>query len=154
MLHISAANSARQSRRVLGDDHWQTLNSKSNLALLLVDLGNAVEAEQLAGEAVVAARETLGAEHWFHGVFLGKQGRALAALERFDDGESALLAAHGILQTAVGDEHEQTKRVVGYLAVLYDAWGKPEKAAEWRAKLPTEQAAVASDPPADEKQEE
>ncbi len=25
--------------------------------------------------------------------------------------------------------------VVGYLLDLYDAWGKPEKAAEWRAKL-------------------
>ncbi len=35
----------------------------------------------------------------------------------------------------LGDEHGQTKRVVGYLADLYDAWGKPEKAAEWRAKL-------------------
>ncbi len=122
-------------RRVRGDDHQYTLISKSNLALLLVDLGNAVEAEQLAGEAVVAARETLGAEHWWHGNFLGKHGRALAALERFDDAESALLEAHGILQTALGDEHEQTKRVVGYLADLYDAWGKPEKAAEWRAKL-------------------
>ena len=31
---------------------------------------------------------------------------------------------------------------------------KPEKAAEWRAKLPTEQDPVASDPPAEEKQEE
>ncbi len=66
---------------------------------------------------------------------LGKHGRALAALERFDDAESALLEAHGILQTALGDEHEQTKRVVGYLADLYDAWGKPDKAADWRAKL-------------------
>ncbi len=122
-------------RRVLGDDHPNTLISKSNLALLLVDLCKTVEAEQMAGEAVVAARETLGAEHFFHGNFLGKHGRALAALERFDDGESVLLEAHGILQAALGDEHGQTKRVVGYLADLYDAWGKPDKAAEWRAKL-------------------
>ncbi len=34
---------------------------------------------------------------------------------------------------------------MGYLADLYDAWGKPEKAAEWRAKLPAEQETVASD---------
>ncbi len=132
-------------RRVLGDDHASTLASKSNLALLLVELGNAVEAEQLAGETVLAARETLGAEHWLHGNFLGKDGRALAALERFDDAESALLEAHGILQTALGDEHEQTERVVGYLADLYDAWGKPEKADEWRARLPAAQGATASD---------
>ena len=65
-----------------------------------------------------------------------------------------MLEAHYILAAALGDEHEQTTRVVGYLADLYDAWGKPEKAAEWRAKLPPEQDAVASDPPADEKQQE
>ncbi len=123
------------NRRVRGDDHQYTLISKSNLALLLVDLGKAVEAEQLAGEAVVAARETLDAEHWRRGSFLGNHGRVLAALERFDDAESALLEAHGILQAARGDEHGQTKRVVGYLADLYDAWGKPDKAAECRAKL-------------------
>ncbi len=49
-------------------------------------------------------------------------------------------------------------RVVGYLADLYDAWGQSEKAAEWRAKLPTEQEAVASDKPgqssSDEKRDE
>ncbi len=42
--------------------------------------------------------------------------------------------------------------------MLYDAWGKPEQAAEWRANLPAEQEAVASDKPgqssSDEKQDE
>ncbi len=64
---------------------------------------------------------------------------------RFDDAESVLLEAHGILQTTLGDENEQTTRVVGYLADLYDAWGKPEKAAEYRALLPEPQEAVATD---------
>ncbi len=45
-----------------------------------------------------------------------------------------------MLQTALGDEHGQTKRVVAYLADLYDAWAKPDKAAEWRAKLAEEGA--------------
>ncbi len=79
------------------------------------------------------------------GNYLGKHGRALAALQRFDDAESALLEAHGILQTALGDENEQTGRVVGYLADLYDAWGMPELAAEYRALLPVAQEATAHD---------
>ncbi len=39
---------------------------------------------------------------------------------------------------------------------LYDAWGKPEQAAEWRAKLPVEQETVATDQaaPANDKQDE
>ena len=35
-----------------------------------------------------------------------------------------------------------------YLVKLYESWGKPEEAAVWRAKLPTEQEVVASDQPA------
>ena len=130
-------------RRVFGDDGG--LPPRGNLALLLVELGRAVEAEQLPGETVVVARRTQGAAHWLHGNFLGKHGRTLAALQRFDDAESALLEAQGILQTALGDEHEQTTRVVGYLADLYDDWGRPERVAEWRARLPAVQGATASD---------
>ena len=130
---------------MLGDEHPNTLSIKSNLALLLVELGNASEAEKLAGEAVDRARPTLGPEHFYHGNFLGKYGRALAALKRFDEAESALLESHRILVAALSSDHEQSTRVVGYLADLYDPWGKPEKAAECRAKLPVEQETVATD---------
>ena len=47
-----------------------------------------------------------------------------------------------------GHDHPFTLASINNLADLYDAWGKPEQAAEWRAKLPAEQDAVASDPPA------
>ncbi len=141
-------------RRSLGDDHPNTLAAKSNLALLLVDLGEVEEGEKLARETAQKALETLGAAHWFYGNFLAKHGRALAALERFDEAETALLEAHDILHSALGGEHDQTGRVVVYVADLYEAWGKPGKAAEWRAKLPTQKDAVASDPPTDEKQDE
>ena len=139
-------------RRAHGAESLATVIVKSNLALLLVDLGNASEAEKLAGEVVETARATLGPEQFWHGNFLGKHGRALSALGRFDEAESQLLEAHGILVAALSSDHEQTTRVVGYIADLYDAWDKPDKATEWRAKLPTEQDAVESDPPVDEKQ--
>ena len=55
--------------------------------------------------------------------------------------EEALLEGYGILVASRGDDHEQTRRVVGYLADLYDARhaAEPEegfdsKAAEWRAR--------------------
>jgi len=53
-----------------------------------------------------------------------------------------------------GDDHDSTLDSIYNLADLYDAWGKPDKAAEWRAKLPTEQDAVAPDPAAEGEQEE
>ena len=145
-----------EQRRVLGHGHMRTLAAKSNLALLLVDLGKALEAEKLTRETIATALETLGAEHWVHGIFLGKHGRALAALDRFEEAETALVEAYDLLDSSLGNEHDHTGRVVGYLADLYDAWGRPAKAAEWRAKLPVEQDAVASDQPspADDEQDE
>ncbi len=40
---------------------------------------------------------------------------------------------------------ERTIAAMQSLVALYDAWGKPDKAAEWRAKLATGQEAVAKD---------
>ena len=75
-------------------------------------------------------------------------------LDRYEDAEVALVEAHETLTAARGSDFDRTISVTESLAELYDVWGKPDKAAEWRANLPTEQDAVASDPPADEKQEE
>ena len=40
----------------------------------------------------------------------------------------------------LGEEHPDTLDSLNKLVELYEAWGKPEKAEEWRAKLPTEEA--------------
>jgi hypothetical protein len=95
-------------------------------------------------------KAALGETHWFVGNFLGKHGLALARLRRYGEAEEALLEGHGILVAALGDDHEQTRRVVGYLADLYDARhaaepgkGYDAKAAAWRAKLAKEKEEVA-----------
>jgi hypothetical protein len=41
----------------------------------------------------------------------------------------------------LGDTHPHTLESWNNLIELYDAWGKPEEAKEWRAKLPKTEAA-------------
>jgi hypothetical protein len=115
---------------------------------LLVEVGKVEEAERLAREAVDRGKANLGETHWFVGNFLGKHGLALARLGRYGEAEEVLLEGHDILAAQLGDDHEQTRRVVAYLADLYDARhaaepgkGYDAKAAEWRAKLPKEEVA-------------
>ncbi|MHC4533996.1 MAG: hypothetical protein ACYS6K_08590 [Planctomycetota bacterium] len=36
----------------------------------------------------------------------------------------------------LGDTHPHTQQSLNHLIELYEAWNKPEKANEWRAKLP------------------
>ena len=136
-------------RRVLGDDHPATLTSIGNLARLLVEVGKSAEGERLAREAVEGERRVLGEGTWDVGYSLGNHGYALTALKRFDDAERVLQEGHGILVAALGTEHQQTTRVIGYLVALYNAWdtadpgsGYSEKADEWRAELPNEEGAA------------
>ena len=123
-------------RRVLGDDHPDTLISMGNLGDLLTSLERLAEAERLLVMAVEGVEGSLPREHDITGLTMRKLGRCLTGLERYAEAETALLEAHEVLTAAVGADHAQTRKVMPNLAELYDAWGKPEKAAEWRAKLP------------------
>ncbi len=40
-----------------------------------------------------------------------------------------------VLEAALGADHARSIKAIRSLADLYDAWGKPEQAAEWRVKL-------------------
>jgi hypothetical protein len=40
------------------------------------------------------------------------------------------------------DTHPHTLESVKNLIILYESWNKPEKAEEWRAKLPETEAVV------------
>ena len=51
------------SRRILGEEHPDTLTAKGNLAHTLSQLGNYVAAKKLQEEVLEASRRTLGEEH-------------------------------------------------------------------------------------------
>jgi len=55
---------------------------------------------------------------------------------RYQDAEKLLLEAVEGHRLKLGDTHPQTLESWHNLIEIYEAWGKPEKAKEWRAKLP------------------
>ena len=108
---------------------------------------NFEDAIALFEKAVAGARRALPEGHWITGAFLGGFGKTLIELQRYGDAERALLEAHEIILKGLGPNHERTIEQIELLTTLYEAWGNAEKTAEWRAKLPAEQEAVASDKP-------
>jgi len=54
---------------------------------------------------------------------------------RYQDTEELLLEAVKGRRLKLGDTHPHTFESWHNLIELYEAWGKPEKADEWRAKL-------------------
>jgi hypothetical protein len=59
----------------------------------------------------------------------------MTELGHYERAEQLLLAAHGVLRSERGEQQTRTQRAVRRLTMLYEAWGKPEKAAEYRAML-------------------
>jgi hypothetical protein len=51
-----------------------------------------------------------------------------------------LLAAVDSYRLKLGDKQPRTLQSLNNLVALYETWGKPEKAEQWRAKLPQTEA--------------
>ena len=59
---------------------------------------------------------------------------------RYAEAEKFLLKALEGRRLILGDKHPYTVESLENLITLYEAWNKPEKAKEWRAKLPKMEA--------------
>lgn len=55
---------------------------------------------------------------------------------RYQDAEQLLLEALEGRRRKLGDKHQHTLESLDNIIRLYEAWGKPEKADEWRVNLP------------------
>ena len=121
--------------QVLGPDHPRTIICLNNLATVYLRQERYGDAEPVAARAIAGARNAFPADHWLIGIVLNTHGGALRGLGRHDEAETDLLAAHGILAAARGEDDERTHIVVEALVKLYDTWGRPERAAIWREKL-------------------
>jgi thioredoxin-like negative regulator of GroEL len=59
---------------------------------------------------------------------------------QYQDTEDLLLQVVKGRRLKLGDTYPHTLQSRNNLIELYEAWGKPEKAEEWRAKLPQTEA--------------
>jgi tetratricopeptide (TPR) repeat protein len=59
---------------------------------------------------------------------------------RYDKAEPLFLEAVEGRRLKLGDTHPHTIESLNNLIDLYESWNKPEKATEWRTKLPKTEA--------------
>ena len=138
-----------KSRRVLGEEHPNTLISINNLGRLLQDQGKQQQAINLLAPVVPSARNAFtGGNARRLADCLTILGRARVSVgfdvEWFALAESNLLEAHPIYLAAkdCGPAHKDMLACVQGLVDLYSAWhatepgkGYDAKATEWKEKL-------------------
>ena len=67
---------------------------------------------------------------------LGLRGMEHYSMGAYEEAELLSLKTLEIRRRVLGEEHPDTVKSINNLVKLYEAWGKQEKAEEWRAKLP------------------
>jgi non-specific serine/threonine protein kinase/serine/threonine-protein kinase len=134
---------ARESRalhlKLLGETHWLTGATLRVLADTLSGLGEYQESEQLYRQAIPILRESLGPDHFRTAICRRNLGAVLTKVGRYEEAEKEVLFGFRVFQ-GYGEAHQRTQGTVRYLIELYEAWGKPQKAAEYRAMLTKEES--------------
>lgn len=127
---------AVRERQLLPADHPDFGRSLVSLAATLVDQGRAQEAEPLAREGLEISSKALPPEHWQPAEAKSVLGGCLTALAQYASAEELLRGAHQALQASQGGGPSRLESARKRLVRLYEAWGNPQQAAEWRKAAP------------------
>jgi tetratricopeptide (TPR) repeat protein len=136
---VEALREALQIRRThVPEDDPDVIGTKVALGWALTENGQAKEAEPILRQCLEERRKTLPKGHWLTASAESLLGSCLAALGRYDEAEPLLLHAHADLRAAREAPPPRLRQAREGLVRLYEAWGKPDKAAEWRQQLEAE----------------
>jgi serine/threonine protein kinase/formylglycine-generating enzyme required for sulfatase activity/tetratricopeptide (TPR) repeat protein len=119
-------------RRVQGNEDRYTIHAMNNFALVLMDQARLSEAETLLKDVVRIADKILYAQSLNRILFHKTYGTCLSKLERYTEAEQQLTIAFEGYEAVLGADHKFTSESLQLLIDLYDSWGRPEKAEEFR----------------------
>jgi len=127
------------SRPAYGRDHPAVALQEVSLAHIYLDQGRPAAAEPLLLHAIAVQRRRFSAGaagDWRLGVTQSLLGATYMGLSRFAEAEPWLLRAHELLPPRPGPETRQAREAranLSRLVTLYEAWGRPGKAALFRS---------------------
>ena len=122
-------------RQVYGADHYLIGIATSNLASVLTERGQYREAERLYRQAIAIYERAQSPTHLNAGIGRIKLGRVLLRQGRLVEAEQESLAGYRILAGQVTPSVSWLQSARTDLAAIYDALGKPEDAARYRAEI-------------------
>ncbi len=115
-------------RRVLGNEHDDTLLSMNNMGLLLVNMGLYDEAMPYLHEALETRRCALGDEHPDTLTSINNMGYLLGHTSRYDEAMPYLREALETSRRVLGDECPDTLLSISNMGYLLDKMGRHEEA--------------------------
>ena len=126
----------------LGETHRNTIYAMSMLGMILWKEDRSAEAESYFVKALTLSRSVLGDNNGFTLSRMSNLAFLYFEQERYAEAEPLYEELYRRRLRASRNPREELTPLVKQLVRLYDAWAKPEKAAEWRARLPETESEV------------
>ncbi len=123
------------TRSSVSKDHPRLARALIGMTRSLIAKGDFAAAEKTARESVSIRQATLDPDSWKLANVQSVLGECLVHLGKLPEAEALLLPSHLRIQAEKGLESEVTIQSQRRITELYDAWGKPDKAADYRRKL-------------------
>jgi serine/threonine protein kinase/tetratricopeptide (TPR) repeat protein len=133
------------ARPALGSDHQLTAIYAVNLASVQLVRREPARAEELLRQAlplrikapniVPSRRRTIPEDDWSAAGIRTLLGSSLTAQARFAEAEALLLESHRELEAQATPRPRDVNATLAALVRLYEAWGRPDAAATYRALL-------------------
>ena len=103
--------------------------------LSLTKTGQPNDGEQILREAVKLRAESLPKENFWVALANDALGECLAVQGRYDEAEALLLQSYESLKSSQGAGNPRTRVALQRLIALYEGWGKPDRANQFRMQL-------------------
>jgi len=121
------------AEKTFGSDHPDVAKTLNNLAVLYENQGRYAEAETMAREALQILAPVYPKDHVEISEARSILGASLMGLKRYAEAEPLLLESYTILRGTLGEGLPSVRKARDRLIALYEAWGKPDRVAEYRA---------------------
>jgi len=121
--------------KLLGEDHLYVAITLNKLARLERNMHSYDLAQQHFTRALNIYRDTLPAGHLRIGTALLGYGQLLFMQNRFREAEVSLIEGYEILSETSDGENEISSQALQLIISLYDAWDKPDQAAQYRSLM-------------------
>jgi tetratricopeptide (TPR) repeat protein len=118
--------------RILGEEHHETVMTMNALADVLFKQNRYTEAKPLWEKCAEISRQKILSDDNVNLQYRIEAGNALTGLVRYDEAEEHLLAAYKVM---LAKSNVLFAEALISLIQLYETWGKPSKAAQYRALL-------------------
>ena len=124
-------------RRVMGAQHPDTLTGWMMLALVRLQQERFADAESTSRELLTAYQES-APDNWRRIYTQAILGASLVGERKYEEAEPILTSAYdGLVEKRESMLAEFRPTIAGWgerIVAMYESWGRPEKAAEWREK--------------------